>query len=94
MSTPPATSHRERGAAAAGGLDVRVVELEARARQPLDVVDLGPDQVHQAHLVDDDLDAGDRELLAELGFRSYEVPGYGTDPDGNQHDMTLMVFKL
>ena len=33
-------------------------------------------------------------LLAELGFRSYEVPGYGTDPDGNQHDMTLMVFKL
>ena len=41
-----------------------------------------------------DLEADAIRVLAELGFRSYEVPGYGTDPDGNQHDMTLMVFKL
>ena len=41
-----------------------------------------------------DLESDAIRVLAELGFRSYEVPGYGTDPDGNQHDMTLMVFKL
>ncbi len=41
-----------------------------------------------------DLEEDAIRVLAELGFRSYEVPGYGTDPDGNQHDMTLMVFKL
>lgn len=41
-----------------------------------------------------DLEADAIRVLAELGFRSYAVPGYGTDPDGNQHDMTLMVFKL
>jgi hypothetical protein len=32
--------------------------------------------------------------LAGLGFTGHTVPGYGTDPDGNQHDMTLMVLKL
>jgi pyruvate-formate lyase-activating enzyme/GNAT superfamily N-acetyltransferase len=41
-----------------------------------------------------DLESDAIRVLAELGFRSYDVPGYGTDPDGNQHDMTLMVFKL
>jgi GNAT superfamily N-acetyltransferase len=32
--------------------------------------------------------------LRELGFEGYTVPGYGTDPDGNQHDMIKMVLKL
>lgn len=41
-----------------------------------------------------DLEADAIRVLAELGFRSYEIPGYGTDPDGNPHDMTLMVLKL
>ena len=25
---------------------------------------------------------------------SYVQAGYGTDPDGNQHDMTKLIFKL
>ena len=28
------------------------------------------------------------------GFQGYTIPGYGTDPDGNQHDMIKMVLKL
>jgi GNAT superfamily N-acetyltransferase len=32
--------------------------------------------------------------LTGLGFDSYLIPGYGTDPDGNQHDMVKMVLKL
>ena len=34
------------------------------------------------------------KTLTELGFDSYPVPGYGTDPDGNQHDMVKMVVRL
>lgn len=41
-----------------------------------------------------DLEADAIRVLVELGFRSYQIPGYGTDPDGNSHDMTLMVLKL
>ena len=32
--------------------------------------------------------------LRNLGFEGYTIPGYGTDPDGNQHDMIKMVLKL
>ena len=35
-----------------------------------------------------------RRTLADLGFEGYTIPGYGTDPDGNQHDMIKMVLKL
>jgi GNAT superfamily N-acetyltransferase len=41
-----------------------------------------------------DLEADAVETLTELGFTSYLEPGYGTDPDGNQHDMTKLVLKL
>jgi len=41
-----------------------------------------------------DLESDALRVLAELGFRQLEVPGYGTDPDGNAHDMTLLVLKL
>jgi GNAT superfamily N-acetyltransferase len=41
-----------------------------------------------------DLEADAVRTLQELGFESYLVPGYGTDPDGNQHDMIKMVLKL
>jgi GNAT superfamily N-acetyltransferase len=41
-----------------------------------------------------DLETEAIRVLTELGFRSYEVPGYGADPDGNPHDMTLLVLKL
>ena len=41
-----------------------------------------------------DLEADAVETLEDLGFSSYVQPGYGTDPDGNQHDMTKLIFKL
>ena len=41
-----------------------------------------------------DLEADAVKTLQDLGFQSYVMPGYGTDPDGNQHDMTKLVLKL
>ncbi len=41
-----------------------------------------------------DLEADAVETLNQLGFVGYPIPGYGTDPDGNQHDMIKMVLKL
>ncbi len=32
--------------------------------------------------------------LTDLGFEQFSVPGYGTDPDGNQYDMVKLVLKL
>jgi hypothetical protein len=48
--------HLEGGPAAAGGHDVRVVDLEAGAGQLVDVVDARPVDVGQALLVDEDLE--------------------------------------
>jgi GNAT superfamily N-acetyltransferase len=41
-----------------------------------------------------DLEADAVATLKDLGFERYLIPGYGTDPDGNQHDMVKMVLKL
>jgi len=41
-----------------------------------------------------DLEADAVTTLQNLGFSSYVMPGYGTDPDGNQHDMTHLILKL
>ena len=41
-----------------------------------------------------DLEADAVRTLEGLGFKSYVQEGYGTDPDGNQHDMTKLVLKL
>ncbi len=41
-----------------------------------------------------DLEADAIRVLVDLGFRPFEIPGYGADPDGNPHDMTLLVLKL
>ncbi len=41
-----------------------------------------------------DLEADAVHTLQNLGFTSYVQPGYGTDPDGNQHDMTKLILKL
>jgi GNAT superfamily N-acetyltransferase len=41
-----------------------------------------------------DAEADAVKTLSDLGFASYPVPGYGTDPDGNQHDMVKLVLKL
>ena len=41
-----------------------------------------------------DLESDAVKTLEDLGFSPYPLPGYGTDPDGNQHDMTHLVLKL
>lgn len=41
-----------------------------------------------------DLEADAVRTLTNLGFKAYVQPGYGTDPDGNQHDMTKLILKL
>jgi GNAT superfamily N-acetyltransferase len=41
-----------------------------------------------------DLEESAVKTLETLGFKSTVFPGYGTDPDGNQHDMTMLVLKL
>ncbi len=41
-----------------------------------------------------DLEADAGKTLENLGFKPYLQPGYGTDPDGNQHDMTKLILKL
>ena len=41
-----------------------------------------------------DLEADAVETLSGLGFNRHLVEGYGTDPDGNQHDMVKMILKL
>jgi GNAT superfamily N-acetyltransferase len=49
---------------------------------------------HLTCMLISDLEADAVKTLVELGFDPIEVPGYGTDPDGNQHDMTKLIFKL
>ncbi|HEV2845669.1 MAG TPA: GNAT family N-acetyltransferase [Thermoanaerobaculia bacterium] len=49
---------------------------------------------HLTCMLVSDFEADAVETLKNLGFESYTIPGYGTDPDGNQHDMTKMVLKL
>ncbi len=49
---------------------------------------------HISCLLISDLEADAVRTLEGLGFTSYVQPGYGTDPDGNQHDMTKLIFKL
>lgn len=41
-----------------------------------------------------DLEVDAIATLSDLGFDSHLLPGYGTDPDGNQHDMIKMVLKI
>lgn len=49
---------------------------------------------HVSCLLISDLEADAVKTLEGLGFKSYVQEGYGTDPDGNQHDMTKLVLKL
>ncbi|GMV14080.1 MAG: GNAT family N-acetyltransferase [Polyangiaceae bacterium] len=41
-----------------------------------------------------DLERDAVQTLEELGFTGHVIPGYGTDPDGGQHDMVMMVLKV
>lgn len=49
---------------------------------------------HVSTMLISDLEADAVATLQELGFTSYVQPEYGTDPDGNQHDMTKLILKL
>lgn len=49
---------------------------------------------HLSCMLISDLEADAVETLTTLGFKSWVQPGYGTDPDGNQHDMTKLILKL
>jgi GNAT superfamily N-acetyltransferase len=49
---------------------------------------------HLTCMLVSDFEADAVATLKDLGFVGYTVPGYGTDPDGNQHDMIKMVLKL
>jgi GNAT superfamily N-acetyltransferase len=49
---------------------------------------------HLSCMLISDLEADAVKTLEELGFVSYVQSGYGTDPDGNQHDMTKLILKL
>lgn len=49
---------------------------------------------HVSSMLISDLEADAVATLEELGFKSFVQPGYGTDPDGNQHDMTKLILKL
>lgn len=41
-----------------------------------------------------DLERDAIRVLSDLGFEATTFPGYGTDPDGNPHDMTKMILEL
>ena len=49
---------------------------------------------HLTCMLISDSEADAVETLRNIGFQGYTIPGYGTDPDGNQHDMIKMVLKL
>ena len=49
---------------------------------------------HLTCMLISDFEADAVQTLTNLGFQGYTIPGYGTDPDGNQHDMIKMVLKL
>src|ERR1019366_7176686 len=68
---------RERRAAAAGALGVRVVELEARSVEAYDVVDLGVLEVLEAHRIDVELHAVRLELLVHVAALVLEVEVVG-----------------
>ena len=41
-----------------------------------------------------DAEADAVATLRDLGFSEWTIPGYGTDADGNPHDMAMMVLKV
>ena len=49
---------------------------------------------HLTCMLISDLEADAIATLRELGFEQYHIPGYGTDPDGDEHDMVKMVLHL
>ena len=49
---------------------------------------------HLSCMLISDLEADAVITLKTLGFSAIVHPNYGTDPDGNQHDMTKLILKV
>jgi GNAT superfamily N-acetyltransferase len=49
---------------------------------------------HLTTLLISDLEADAVATLTDLGFEQISIPGYGTDPDGVQHDMVKLTLAL
>lgn len=49
---------------------------------------------HLTTLLISDLEQDAVATLTELGFDRLEIPGYGTDPEGDQHDMVKLTLAL
>jgi GNAT superfamily N-acetyltransferase len=49
---------------------------------------------HLSCMLISDIEAQAIAVLSDMGFSAHPFEGYGTDPDGAQHDMTKMVLKL
>jgi acetyltransferase len=49
---------------------------------------------HLTTLLIADLEADAVATLTGLGFTATPIPGYGTDPDGAQHDMVKLILAL
>jgi hypothetical protein len=77
MPAQLARLNAERAAAAAGALDVRVIELEARTFDCLDVINLDTVEVHLAHLIDENFEAVEFidvvAVLVDLIFESHVI---------------------
>ena len=41
-----------------------------------------------------DVEADAVRTLEQLGFEKHLFPGYGTDPDGNPHDMVKLTLRV
>jgi len=66
----------KRTAAAAGAFHVRIIELEARAFDGLDVINLDAVEIHRTHLVNRDLESVEiHDLIGLIGlvFKSHVV---------------------
>ncbi len=49
---------------------------------------------HLTCMLISDLEADAVATLSGLGFQEIPVPSYGSDPDGNPHDMSKLVLQL
>jgi GNAT superfamily N-acetyltransferase len=59
-------------------------------------IDIGREQGlrHLNCMLISDLEADAVKTLQTLGFQSYVMPKYGTDPEVDQHDITKLLLKL
>ncbi len=49
---------------------------------------------HLSCMLISDLESDAVRTLLDLGFEQHLIPGYGSDPDGNPHDMAKLVLRL